>query len=99
MAGESVIDGHRKSVQLRVHSIANLWVRLSGARLLNQIVRLRVIQGGLVGPARENNTCNGAGVSPSFERGTLNLFQIMTMKLRTAPVRVVIRVRCSCPSP
>ena len=38
VSGECVIDGHRGSVQLRVHSVANLWVRLSGARLLNQIV-------------------------------------------------------------
>ena len=97
MSGESVIDGHRESVQLRVHSIANLWVRLSGARLLNQIVRLRVIQGGLVGPARENTTYNEAGISTGFERGTLNSLQITIMKLRTTPIRVVIRVRCSCP--
>ena len=96
-SGECVIDGHRVSVQLRVHSVANLWVRLSGARLLNQIVRLRVIQGGLVGPARENNTYNEAGINTDFERGTLNFFQITTMKLRTTPIRIVIRVLCSCP--
>ena len=96
-SGECVIDGHRVSVQLRVHSVANLWVRLSGARLLNQIVRLRVIQGGLVSPARENNTCNEAGISTGFERGTLNSFQITIMKLRTTPISIVVRVRCSCP--
>ena len=96
-SGECVIDGHRVSVQLRVHSVANLWARLSGARLLNQIVRLRVIQGGLVSPARENNTCNEAGISTGFERGTLNSFQITIMKLRTTPIRIVIRVLCSCP--
>ena len=96
MSGECVIDGHRESVQLRVHSVANLWARLSGARLLNQIVRLRVIQGGLVGPARENNTYNEAGIDTGFERGTLNFFQITTMKLRTTPIRIVIRVRCPC---
>ena len=85
-----MIDEHRESVQVRVHSVANLWVRLSGARLLNQIVRLRVIQGGLVGPARENNTYNEAGINTDFERGTLNFFQITTMKLRTTPIRIVI---------
>jgi hypothetical protein len=95
MSGESVIDGHRGSVRLRVHSVANLWVRLSGARLLYQ--RLRVIQGGMVGPTRENNTYNEAGINTGFERGTLNFFQITTMKLRTTPIRIVIRVRCSCP--
>ena len=95
MSGESVIDGHRGSVRVRVHSVANLWVRLSGARLLYQ--RLRVIQGGTVGPARENNTYNEAGINTGFERGTLNFFHITTMKLRITPIRIVIRVRCSCP--
>ena len=60
-------------------------------------MRLRVIQGGLVSPARENNTCNEAGISTGFERGTLNSFQITIMKLRTTPIRIVIRVLCSCP--
>ena len=95
MSGESVIDGHRGSVRVRVHSVANLWVRLSGARLLYQ--RLRVIQGGMVSPARENNTYNEAGINTGFERGTLNFFHITTIKLRITPIRIVIRVRCSCP--
>ena len=51
----------------------------------------------MVGPARENNTYNEAGINTGFERGTLNFFQITTMKLRITPIRIVIRVRCSCP--
>ena len=86
MSGESVIDGHQESVQLRVNivmnSVTNLWVRRLFS-LLNQTVRLRVIQGGLVGPA-ENNTYNDAGISTGFERGTLKFSLITTMNLRTS---------------
>ena len=56
---------------------------------------LENVQGRLVCHARENNTCNEAGIRTGFERGTLNSFQITIMKLRTTAIRIVIRVRCS----
>ena len=55
------------------------------------------MQGGLVCPARENKMCKDAEVVIAvFGSGAL-FSLIAPMNLRTTLIRIVVRVRCSCP--